>query len=129
MPAHAPRAGDRFPWLQLQLAGSAAEDSFAALDDLRFHLLVIGASAPARMDVGGSIDIKVTSIPGDGANGAELARAHVPIPSFYLLRPDGHVGLCGTGEPDAAEIRAYVTDVLGARHVPPAADPAVTRGA
>jgi hypothetical protein len=115
MPAHAPRAGDRFPWLQLQLGGSAATDSFAALDDLEFHLLVIGPGVPARMDLDATLHIRVTSIPADGANRAELARAHVPIPSFYLLRPDGHVGLCGTGAPDAAAIRAYMTDTRIAR--------------
>ena len=34
---------------------------------------------------------------------AELVRAKVPQPSFYLLRPDGHVGLCG--------VRLEITDV------------------
>ena len=44
----------------------------------------------------------------------ELARLHVPRSSFYLLRPDGHVGLCGT-RLDAAEVRRYVAERLRVR--------------
>ena len=44
-------------------------------------------------------------------NDAELARVHIPQPSFYLLRPDGHVGLCGTRlEPGA--VTRYLSERL-----------------
>ena len=50
-------------------------------------------------------------LPADPANDAELARAHIPQPSFYLLRPDGHVGLCGARlEPGA--VTRYLSDRL-----------------
>ncbi len=39
--------------------------------------------------------VRVHVVPADPVNDAELARARIPQPSFYLLRPDGHVGLCG----------------------------------
>jgi hypothetical protein len=35
--------------------------------------------------------------PGDPANDAELARAKISQPSYYLVRPDGYIGLCGPG--------------------------------
>jgi hypothetical protein len=41
----------------------------------------------------------------------QIARAQVPRPSYWLLRPDGHVGLCGTRF-DAASLRRYATDTL-----------------
>jgi hypothetical protein len=44
-------------------------------------------------------------------NKVDLARAHIPQPSFYLIRPDGYVGLCGT-RLEAAELRAYVSQNL-----------------
>jgi hypothetical protein len=40
-----------------------------------------------------------------------LTRARIPRPSFYLLRPDGHVGLAGV-QPDAAAARRYVSERL-----------------
>ena len=44
----APRAGDRFPWLQLKLAENGpVEDLFRKFDDLRFHLFVAGQPVPA----------------------------------------------------------------------------------
>ena len=47
LPAGAPRAGDRFPWLTLKFrADGAIEDSFRTLDDTRFNLLVIGQPSP-----------------------------------------------------------------------------------
>jgi hypothetical protein len=111
MPAGAPRAGDRFPWLRVARADGSLLDSLATLDDRRFQLLVFGSGHTG--DPGVALDIEVTTIATDGANAAELARAHVPSPSFYLLRPDGHVGLCGLGEVDAAAVRAYALEALG----------------
>ena len=96
LPEAAPRAGDRFPWLHLKLrAGGAPEDLFTALQDLSFHLIVIGQEAPAD-DLGPLAQrLQVHVIPDDPDNERELVRAHIPRPCFYLLRPDGHVGLCG----------------------------------
>ena len=42
-------------------------------------------------------------------NVREFVRANISRPSFYLLRPDGHVGLCGPGF-DAAAIRRWFTE-------------------
>ena len=115
LPRDAPREGDRFPWLHLRLeAGGAVQDVFQALDDTRLHLLVFGhpSLAAGGQDVGDLLRMQV--IPVDPENDAELARAHVPRPSFYLLRPDGHVGLCGL-ELDAAAVTSYVTRTLGVR--------------
>jgi hypothetical protein len=38
----------------------------------------------------------VHSIPSDPENESELARASITGPAYYLLRPDGHIGLAGT---------------------------------
>jgi len=113
MPAGAPRAGDRFPWLRVERADGSLLDSITTLDDAGFQLLVFGAG-PA-IEIGAALGIRVTTIASGGANGEALARAHVPSPSFYLLRPDGHVGLCGLGEVDAAAVRAYAAEVIGVR--------------
>ena len=97
IPATAPRAGDRFPWLHLKFqANGAVEDSFTALDDMHFHLMVIGQPPPADAGLGLGGLLRIHALPADPANDAELARAHIPQPSFYLVRPDGHVGVCGT---------------------------------
>jgi 2-polyprenyl-6-methoxyphenol hydroxylase-like FAD-dependent oxidoreductase len=94
-PGGAPAAGERFPWLRLTFApGAPAEDLFARLDDTRFHLLLFGQPAAAMPD-GWRDLLAVRAVPADPANDRELARAGVPTPSFYLLRPDGHIGLVG----------------------------------
>jgi len=41
----------------------------------------------------------------------ELERSHIPRPSFYLLRPDGHVGLAGS-RLDATAATRYVSERL-----------------
>ena len=41
-------------------------------------------------------------------NDAELAHAQIPQLSFYLLRPDGHVGICGT-HLNVAAIKRYLS--------------------
>jgi 2-polyprenyl-6-methoxyphenol hydroxylase-like FAD-dependent oxidoreductase len=112
LPHDAPRAGDRFPWLRLRLrADGAAEDLFEKLDDRQLNLIVIGQPAPAdgALDCGDWLRIHV--IPADAGNDVELERARIPRPSFYLLRPDGHVGLCGVRF-DGAEAARYLSECL-----------------
>ncbi len=111
--ASAPRAGERFPWLRLKLrADGPVEDLFEQLDDLHFHLLVFEQPAP-ELNFGDWLRVHV--IPADPINAAELARAHIAQPSFYLLRPDGHVGLCGV-RLEAAAVASYVGERLGLRN-------------
>ena len=112
LPASAPQAGDRFPWLRLKLrAGGPVEDLYQKLDDTRFNLIVIGQPSPAEAALGLGGLLSICEIPPDTINEAELARQHLPLPSFYLVRPDGHVGLCGTRlEPGA--VKRYVSGNL-----------------
>jgi hypothetical protein len=95
-PADAPRAGDRFPWLKVAFTpGGAVEDLFEKLDDTRFNLLVIGQPLPTDGTLPLGELLQVHPIPADGANAAVLGDAGIFAPSYYLLRPDGHIGLCG----------------------------------
>jgi hypothetical protein len=105
LPHGAPRAGDRFPWLKLRMRpGGPAEDVFA-LDDTRFHLLLFGQALPANLPSYDGL-MEIHEVPGDPANDAVLAEAGIAKPSFYLVRPDGHVGLSGT-RLDAADAVRY----------------------
>ena len=119
LPAGAPRAGDRFPWLRLRFSpDGAAEDLFARLDDTRFNLILIGQTFPLP----GRDELVLTHpVLDDPANDAELARVGIPKPSFFLLRPDGHVGLAGT-RAEAAALERYLADRVqltpGARRSP-----------
>ena len=115
LPKDAPQAGDRFPWLRLKLRSDGpCEDLFEKLDDTRLNLIVMGQPAPAQ----GSLDLgdllRTHVIPPDSANDVELNRAHIPRPSFYLLRPDCYVGLCGS-RLDTAAIARYVSEHLKLR--------------
>jgi 2-polyprenyl-6-methoxyphenol hydroxylase-like FAD-dependent oxidoreductase len=107
---NAPRAGARFPWLQVALAsGGQPQDLFAALDDTRFTLIVVGQPASPASDIGLGDLVRVQPIPAEGDNIPVLAAAHVPTPSFYVLRPDGHIGLAG-GRYDGAAVRQWFAD-------------------
>jgi 2-polyprenyl-6-methoxyphenol hydroxylase-like FAD-dependent oxidoreductase len=121
IPEGAPRAGDRFPWIHLTFTGGGPrEDLYGNLDDTRFALIVIGQPAPA-----GGIPVldgamQVLTIPVNAENRAELARVKVPETAFYLLRPDGYVGLAGV-RVDMAEVNRYVSERLhltGGAHRP-----------
>jgi 2-polyprenyl-6-methoxyphenol hydroxylase-like FAD-dependent oxidoreductase len=112
LPDGGPRAGDRFPWLRLKLtADGPVEDLYDALDDTRFSLIVIGQPPPPA-DVSGLGELlRVVAVPRDPANDRTLSRAQIPQPSFYLLRPDGHIGLAG-GRLEAEAVRRYVSERL-----------------
>jgi hypothetical protein len=119
LPKGAPQAGDRFPWLRVRLtAGGPVEDLFQKLSDTTFNLILIGQPPPSEsgLDLGGLLQIH--SIPSDPANEQELTRAQIPRPSFYLVRPDGYVGLCGT-RLKAGNLTTYFADSvhLNSEHV------------
>jgi hypothetical protein len=110
LPKDAPAAGDRFPWMRLKLEPNGpVEDLFEHLDDTTFNLLVIGQpiSQETLGEFGGLL--RIHAIAADPANAPELARVKVPQPSFYLLRPDGHVGLCGT-RLQVADVKRYLAE-------------------
>jgi hypothetical protein len=114
LPGDAPQAGDRFPWLKLQMrSGGPAADLFATLDDTHFHLLAFGQLLPVGLPDFGGI-LATHAVPSDPANDAALAHAKIPQPSFYLIRPDGYVGLCGVTL-DAASIESYFRETLHVR--------------
>jgi 2-polyprenyl-6-methoxyphenol hydroxylase-like FAD-dependent oxidoreductase len=113
LPQDSPQAGDRFPWMNLQLeAGGSIRDLFQTLEDTRCNLLVFGQAAPSLPDMDGLLKVHV--IPITAGNEAEQARAHVPRSAFFLLRPDGHIGVCGRVV-DAAAIRGYFVERLALR--------------
>jgi 2-polyprenyl-6-methoxyphenol hydroxylase-like FAD-dependent oxidoreductase len=115
LPGDAPRAGDRFPWLRLKLsADGPVEDLYQKLDDTRFNLIVIGQPAPPSGLAGLDDLLRAHAIPSDPENERELSRVDVPRPSFYLLRPDGHVGLAGV-RLEADAVMRYLAERLETR--------------
>jgi 2-polyprenyl-6-methoxyphenol hydroxylase-like FAD-dependent oxidoreductase len=107
VPPRGPKAGDRFPWLRLRIGeDSAATDLYHEMDDTCFNLLLFGQPATSqRLPAGGLV--RALAVPVDADNKPQLTRAGVATPSFWLLRPDGHVGLCG-GAFDAAAVAKYL---------------------
>jgi 2-polyprenyl-6-methoxyphenol hydroxylase-like FAD-dependent oxidoreductase len=97
VPKRGPQAGDRFPWMQLRFGTEAPrEDLFERLDDTAFNLLAIGHRVPSLSGLGLGDQIRVHDIPADAENAKTLTAASIQGPAFYLLRPDGHIGLVGT---------------------------------
>ena len=112
LPDDGPRAGDRFPWLRLKFRPKGpTEDLYGKLDDTRFNLIVIGQAAlrDVRAQLGDLVCVH--EVPSDPDNDGALSRSRIPRPSFYLLRPDGHVGLAGT-QLDAGAVTRYASERL-----------------
>ena len=112
MPKGAPQPGDRFPWMMLRLTpDGSAEDLFRRLDDTCFNLLLIGQStAPADLAPLGDL-VKIHHLLTGAPNDTEFARWRIPAPSYFLLRPDGYIGLAGVKYEHAAVTR-YRQDQL-----------------
>jgi len=68
------------------------------------------------MRIPGNIDGLVVThmIPDDPVDDRQLVLARVPKPTFYLLRPDGHVGLAGL-RPDDDVLTRYLEERLALR--------------
>ena len=112
MPKGSPRAGDRFPWLRLLMRrDGVVEDLFQHLPDTQFHLLVFGQPAPHSPVPGLEGVVHIHAIPDCPENHVVLERAGVPRRSYFLLRPDGYVGVCGE-RLDARVLEAYVAEQL-----------------
>lgn len=112
-PDGAPRPGDRFPWMPGRVSSDGSEpDLFSRFDDTRFTLLLFGQDAPA--DAGGAHAdlIRVIRAPDDRGDVPKSVRARIPSPSYYLLRPDEHVGLAGTIV-DPRRVAGYLHDRVG----------------
>jgi hypothetical protein len=112
LPESAPQVGDRFPWLRLMLtANGPSQDLFQKLSDLHFNLILLDQPPPAEGGTGLGDLLRTYVIPTDPSNDQELARVHIPRPSFYLVRPDGNIGLCGTRF-EANSVANYVSQNL-----------------
>ena len=103
-----PIAGDRFPWLHIALAEHGqATDLFKLLDDTRFNVLVFGNHAASGQVAPAIADLVcVHAIPDTTENRRATSAANITWPTFYLLRPDGHVGLKG-GQLQWADLQDY----------------------
>lgn len=105
MPASAPQAGDRFPLFAVR---DALSDATISLKDTHFNLLLFGPSgAPADLEPFGDL----VAVREARADDAAAAKHGIPSTAFYLLRPDGHVGLCGV-HCDAFVVGRYLRETM-----------------
>jgi 2-polyprenyl-6-methoxyphenol hydroxylase-like FAD-dependent oxidoreductase len=105
----APLPGQRFPWLKLRIgADGAVKDLYREMDDTSFQLLLFGQPQAGQGLTSGGL-VKVHDIPLHAENKAALAHVGLGESCFYLLRPDGYVGLCGNAF-DAAALARYLAE-------------------
>jgi 2-polyprenyl-6-methoxyphenol hydroxylase-like FAD-dependent oxidoreductase len=106
----APQAGDRFPWMHLSFrAEGPPEDVFQKMDDRRFTLLVFGQHGPRAGLAGFNDLVDVHAVPNTPGNALALEAASIEGPSYYLIRPDGHIAMAGLRF-DEAEVRLWFAD-------------------
>jgi 2-polyprenyl-6-methoxyphenol hydroxylase-like FAD-dependent oxidoreductase len=110
-----PRGGDRFPPLSYESAeGGPRRDLYGELDDTRFSVVAVGQKGPAGpLAVLGDC-LRSIEIPNLPSNTKALEQARVPPRSFYLLRPDGYVALCGV-DVEAEAIERYLVERMRIR--------------
>lgn len=105
-PSAGPAAGARFPWLKLNLSdGTEVSDLFSVLDAATFNLLLFGEHTtppPANNEL-----MTVLRVPVTGHNTRMLGAVGITQPAFYLVRPDGYIGLVG-GPFDHSALDRYV---------------------
>jgi 2-polyprenyl-6-methoxyphenol hydroxylase-like FAD-dependent oxidoreductase len=115
MPEDAPRSGDRFPWLRVRLSeGGPATDLFEEIDDTGFTLVLAGQPVPSSGLGGAGELVRTLVIPDDPENRRALEHRGIPKTAFYLVRPDGYIGLCGE-RLDPSALADYFTRRLGVR--------------
>jgi len=66
------------------------------MDDKRFSLIVIGQPAPSAASLGFGDLLQVHAIAAGAENDSALAAVSITGPAYFLVRPDGHIGLAGT---------------------------------
>jgi len=116
LPRKSPQPGDRFPWLRLQAsADSPVEDLFGKLDDTRFNLIAFGQQPLNTLTSAFGDLLRVFEFPALPENRHQLARVDIPERSYYLLRPDGHVGLAGI-DVDSRRVAQYFEPLDVASH-------------
>jgi len=92
-----PQAGDRFPWLKLTIAENGSiEDMYRRLSDTEFNLIVFGQDLPSPWTLADLGILHTHVIPDNDHNARILSAVNIKGPAFYLLRPDGYIGLVGT---------------------------------
>ncbi len=113
LPRPSPRAGERFPWMQLQRDPQREPvDLYQCFDGLRFPLLLFGQPPPPLS--GFERELQPLVFDGAAENGRQLEKAGIRSPSFFLLRPDGYIGLAG-GRAEPERLREWLVQRIGLR--------------
>jgi hypothetical protein len=81
---------------------------------MRFNLVVIGQPASPDATPGSGELLRAHAVADDPHNTGELARAGIPVPAFFLLRPDGHVALAGARLESGAVARYFLEHRIAA---------------
>jgi 2-polyprenyl-6-methoxyphenol hydroxylase-like FAD-dependent oxidoreductase len=87
------KAGDRLPWIRQE----GALDNFASLRSLDWQVHVYGQASEEIMKVCRETCLSLQCFPWNEA----AQRAGVARNAFYLIRPDGYVGLAALNEPES----------------------------
>jgi 2-polyprenyl-6-methoxyphenol hydroxylase-like FAD-dependent oxidoreductase len=89
-----PKAGSRFPWATFEFDDGVRQDLYQSLDDTQFTVLRIGKRDESEIS---DALVRTLVIPHNPHNDATLRRLGIAPAAFYVLRPDGHIGLASTG--------------------------------